>query len=325
MVRQAALTDDRDHGYWFLTELCGAADGAPLIGEVDAPPDAYRDYFGDGDRLHAVLNFWMNNLLFLAMARGDAEPVVRALREQPWPPDGCTYVNWLRNHDELDLERLTQAERDEVMAAFAPAEEMQAFGRGIRRRLAPMLGDERRVAMAHALLQSLPGVPVVRYGEEIGMGDDLSLPDRASVRTPMQWSAEANAGFSEAAVVEPAPIQHGAYAATKVNVADQKLQPGSLLSRVSQLVHRRRELGELPPRRCEAITLESRAVLGLLHHREDGAVLMLANLSPDEVEVCLRYDVAADLLADGNYAPATRDSVRLAGYGYRWLRLSGTE
>ncbi|MEU4605683.1 alpha-amylase family protein [Kribbella sp. NPDC023972] len=322
MVRQAAQSDDRDEGYWFLTELAAAADGAPLMGEVDAPPGEYRRYFGQGDRLHAVLNFWMNNLLFLAIARGDAAPLLRALREQPQPPDDCTYVNWLRNHDELDLERLEPDERDEVCAAFAPEEEMRAFGRGIRRRLAPMLGDDRRVAMAHAIVQSLPGVPVVRYGDEIGMGDDLSLPDRVSVRTPMQWSGEANAGFSRGPVVEPAPIQHGPYAATRVNVADQELRSGSLLSRVAQLVHRRRELGDLPPRRCEPLALEPRSVLGLLHHRDEDAVLMLVNLAGTEAQLSLPYDVAADLLADNSYEPATSAPIVLGPYGYRWLRVS---
>lgn len=326
MVRQAALTDDRDQGYWFLTELAAAADGAPLMGEVDAPAEAYRHYFGAGDRLAAVLNFWMNNLTFLAIARGEAEPLIRALRDQPHPPDDCTYVNWLRNHDELDLERLAEEERAEVLSAFAPAEEMRAFGRGIRRRLAPMLGDDRRVAMAHAIVGSLPGVPVLRYGEEIGMGDDLSLPDRVTVRTPMQWSAEPNAGFSDAppAIVEPAPIEHGRYAAARVNVADQSLRGDSLLSSVAQLVHRRCELGPLPARRCEVVEFDQRSVLGLLHHRAGDGVLMLVNLSGDEVEVAVPHHVEADLLADCEYEPATTGAVGLAGYGYRWLRVTDT-
>ncbi len=217
MVAQAAETDPRDDGYWFLTELAAAAGTAPLMGEVDAPPEQFRDYFGGGDRLHGVLDFWVNNLLFLALARGEAEPLRRALQRQPEPPPGCTYVNWLRNHDELNLECLTSDERDEVLASFGPEEETRAFGRGIRRRLAPMLGDERRVAMAHAINQALPGVPIVRYGDEIGMGDDLALPDRVSVRTPMQWSAEQNAGFSKASpgLIEPAPIEHGEFAAAR--------------------------------------------------------------------------------------------------------------
>jgi maltose alpha-D-glucosyltransferase / alpha-amylase len=324
MVRQAALTDDREDGYWFLTELAAAAGDAPLIGEVDAPPGQYDEYFGDGDRLHAVLDFWTNNLLFLALARREAEPLARALRLQPDPPDGCTYVNWLRNHDELDLERLSDGERAEVMSAFAPEAEMRAFGRGIRRRLAPMLGDAGRIAMAHAIVQSLPGAPVVRYGEEIGMGDDLSLPDRMSVRTPMQWSAELNGGFSKAppGVVGPGPIGRGPFAFSRVNVEDQELRSDSLLSRVSQLVHMRRELGELPSNRCEPMSFGEPSVFGVLHHRADDAVLMLVNLSADEVRLDLPYDVRSDLLADSEYEAAAKDhSLRLAGHGYRWLRV----
>jgi maltose alpha-D-glucosyltransferase / alpha-amylase len=323
LVRQAAVTDDREQGYWFLSELAAAAGDAPLMGEVDTPPGDYGKYFGDADRLHAVLDFWVNNLLFLALARRNAEPLLRALRDQPQPPDGCTYVNWLRNHDELDLERLTESERTEVLDAFAPDQKMRAFGRGLRRRLAPMLGDNRRVAMAHAVLQSLPGTPVVRYGEEIGMSEDLSLPHRAAVRTPMQWSAEENGGFSKAppALVEPAPVSRGPYSFTNVNVADQELRPDSLLSRVSQLAGRRRELGDCPSARCEGVAFEPPSVFGVLHRRAGDAVLMLANLSTDEVRLRLPYDVQADLLADSNYEPATRDSVRLAGYGYRWLRV----
>ncbi|HWD83661.1 MAG TPA: DUF3459 domain-containing protein, partial [Kribbella sp.] len=192
------------------------------------------------------------------------------------------------------------------------------------RRPAPMLdGDVRRIAMAHAIVQSLPGAPVVRYGDEIGMGDDLSLPDRMSVRTPMQWSAELNGGFSKAppGVVGPGPIQEGPFAFSRVNVEGQELRSDSLLSRVSQLVRIRRELGELPSHRCGAVALDRAAVFGVLHHRADDSVLMLANLSADEVRLRLPYDVRADLLADSEYEPARKDSVLLAGHGYRWLRV----
>jgi maltose alpha-D-glucosyltransferase/alpha-amylase len=326
MVEQAAATDSRDGGFWFLSELCKAAGDAPLMGEVISPPDKYGDYFGDGDRLHAVLDFWTNNLLFLALARTDAEPLRRALHIQPEPPDGCTYVNWLRNHDELDLGRLEPDERAEVLTAFGPDEEMRAFGRGVRRRIAPMLGDERRVAMAHAIIQCLPGVPAVRYGEEIGMGEDLSLPDRVAVRTPMQWTTGATAGFSAASpeLIEPAPIRHGDYGPEQVNVADQELHTDSLLSRVAQLTAARRELGPLPMRHCEAVPFDDApAVFGVLHRRAEGAVLMLVNLSADETQVHLPYDVRADLLADGPYEPATPATTvaHLAGYGYRWLHV----
>ncbi|GAA1564491.1 alpha-amylase family protein [Kribbella hippodromi] len=293
MIRQAAVTDDRDRGFWFLSELSEAANGALLVGEVDDGPPSYPDYFGTGDRLTGILDFWTNNLLFLALARRTAEPLLRALRAQPKPPAGCTYLNWLRNHDELNLSLLADDERDEVMDAFAPDEEMRVFGRGIRRRLAPMLnGDERRIAMAHALMMSLPGVPIVRYGEDIGMDDDLSLPERNAVRNPMDWAA----------------------------AEKQELEPGSLLSRVAQLVHRREDLGPLPPDDCDPVELSAPAVVGLRHQRADHAILMLANLSEEEVTIQLDTDVKADLVADRTYEPAG-DEVRLGAYGYRWLRI----
>src|SRR5690606_37641641 len=174
--RGRAAEPDRD-GQWLVREMrelvAHHQPAAVLLGEVDAEPQKYADYFGDGDGMTMLLNFWINNHLFLALARGRAEPLVRALRDQPVPPRHAQYAHWLRNHDELDLEQLTEEERAEVLQAFAPDESMQAYGRGIRRRLAPMLeGDVRRQALAHAVLLSLPGTPVLRYGEEIGMGDD---------------------------------------------------------------------------------------------------------------------------------------------------------
>ena len=153
------------------------------------------------------------------------------------------------------------------------------------------------------------------------MGEDLALPDRMSVRTPMQWSSEPNGGFSKApaGMVAPAVIEGGRYGFPRVNVADQEFRHGSLFSKVAQLVHRRPELGELPPHRCEALALRQRSVFAVAHHRGSDAVLMLANLSTDEVEVDLPYDVRTDLLADSEYEPASKNSVRLAGHGYRWL------
>ncbi|HZX02931.1 alpha-amylase family glycosyl hydrolase [Kribbella sp.] len=291
MVKQAAVTDPRDDGYWFLTELAAAADGAPLMGEVDSEPSEYGNYFGDGNRLRGILDFWTNSYLFLALARRDAEPLERAMRRQPEPPAGCTYLNWLRNQDELNLALLEDDERADVMAAFAPDEDMRIYGRGIRRRLAPMLDfDVRRIAMAHALVMALPGVPIVRYGEEIGMDDDLSLPERNAVRTPMDWAA----------------------------VERQELEPGSLLSRIAQLTRCRHELGELPQRRAEPVRFDHPSVFGVLHQRREGSVLMLANLADEEVHLKVEHE--ADLLADQSYEPAGADVV-LGAYGYRWLRV----
>jgi maltose alpha-D-glucosyltransferase / alpha-amylase len=260
---------------------------------VDSEPSAYDDYFGCGERLTGILDFWTNSLLFLALARREAEPLERAMRLQPDPPEGCTYLNWLRNQDELNLALLADDECDEVMAAFAPEPSMRAYGRGIRRRIAPMLDfDVRRIAMAHALVMSLPGVPIVRYGEELGMDDDLSLPERDAVRTPMDW-AEAE---------------------------QQELEPGSLLSRVAQQIRIRRGLGDLSPRRADSVIYEPPGVFGVLHRRRDDAILMLTNLAPEQAHVHLDHEVAADLLADQPYKPAGED-LTLGAYGYRWLRV----
>ncbi len=187
-----------------------------MLGEVDVAVEDYRHYFGHGDRLQMVLNFWLNKYLYLSLAQQRAAPVVKALQAMVTPPDGCCFVNWLRNHDELDLEGIGERNKRQVIRTFAPDKAMSVYQRGVRRRLAPMLdGDTRRMALAHAILLALPGVPVMRYGDEIGMGDDLSLPERYAVRTPMQWSAALPADQCGSSATPP-PIaaepgaQHGA-------------------------------------------------------------------------------------------------------------------
>ena len=172
---------------------------AVLLGEANVAPEEVAEYFGEGDRIHMIFNFYVNQYLFLAMARGDASLIRKAYDALPQIPEFCQWANFLRNHDELDLGRLSDSDREEVYRAFAPEENMRIYNRGIRRRLAPMFANERqRLELAHSLLLTLPGTPVLRYGEEIGMGDDLSLQERDSVRTPMQWSDARNGGFSAA-------------------------------------------------------------------------------------------------------------------------------
>src|SRR5690606_23225066 len=149
-------------------------------------PENYPEFLHSG-RLSALFNFYLNNYTFLALATQRADPLYWALKRLPLK-DRRPYLNFLRNHDELDLERLTEEEREQVYAQFAPEPSMIIYDRGIRRRLAPMVGnDQQRLKLAMSLLFTLPGTPVLRYGEEIGMGDDLNLPERRSVRTVMQW------------------------------------------------------------------------------------------------------------------------------------------
>ncbi|NJW54636.1 alpha-amylase family glycosyl hydrolase, partial [Salinimicrobium oceani] len=167
---------------------------AILLAEVDLDPNQYNKYLGNEDQMHMLFNFYVNNFMYLAFAREEATPLARALQRMPIEiTEKEQLATFLRNHDELNLDKLSRNEREEVFKVFAPDENMRIFGRGIRRRLASMLGNDRKkIELAHSLLFTLPGTPVLRYGEEIGMGEDLSMEGRSSVRTVMQWSNEKN-------------------------------------------------------------------------------------------------------------------------------------
>ncbi|HEX5814755.1 MAG TPA: alpha-amylase family protein, partial [Methylomirabilota bacterium] len=173
---------------------------AIMLAEANVVPDESLHYFGDeGDRLQMMLNFPVNQRLWYALATGDTGPLVWALQQTAKRPRNAQWVHFLRSHDECDLGRLSPEQRAEVFAALAPEPSMRLYERGIRRRLAPMLGnDRRRLELAFSLLFSLPGTPMIQYGDEIGMGDDLVLDERECARTPMQWTSERHGGFSRA-------------------------------------------------------------------------------------------------------------------------------
>ncbi|MFF0822130.1 alpha-amylase family protein [Micromonospora haikouensis] len=322
------LTELRQHVQWRRGD-------AVLLAEANVEPDELPTFFGDGsgsgNRIHMLFDFMLNGRLMLALARRDPEPVIEALRDTPTLPTGGQWATFLRNHDEIDLSRLTAAQRDQVYAEFGPEEHMRIYDRGIRRRLAPMLGnDRRRVELAYALQFSLRGTPVLRYGEEIGMGEDLSLPGREAIRTPMQWSFKPNAGFSTAdpeKLVRPV-IDSGDYSYEKVNVTAQRGDPRSLLSWFERMIRTLREAPEIGSGSTTHIDVPMPA--GVLAHRADGptgTMVFLHNLGTDDVEVDLgmlaaEADLPLDVLADRNYGEVGKlDSLKLAGYGYRWIRL----
>ena len=170
-----------------------------LLGEVNLPAKPLRDFFGDqGDELQLLFNFPVMETMYLSLARQDAGPLAKALEATEQLED-CQFANFVRNHDELILDQLSEKERQEVFDAFGPDPDMQLFGRGLRRRLPTMLdGDQQRIRMVYSLMFSLPGTPVLFYGEEIGMGENLEIDGRVAVRSPMQWTDEPNAGFSRA-------------------------------------------------------------------------------------------------------------------------------
>ena len=170
-----------------------------ILAEANVLPNTDMQYFGDaGDRMHMMFNFQVNQNLFYALASADTRPLAKAMQKTEDRPASGQWGVFLRNHDELDLGRLTKAQRQTVFDAFGPNPEDQLYERGIRRRLAPMLGgDRRRLELAYSLMFTLPGTPVVRYGDELGMGDNLALPERVCCRTPMQWSTEPHGGFTK--------------------------------------------------------------------------------------------------------------------------------
>ncbi|MCR6689457.1 alpha-amylase family protein [Cellulomonas sp.] len=317
---------------------------AILMGEVNLPYEQQRLYFGDsdgdgtsdGDELTLQFDFVGMQQVYLALARQDAGPIADALQARPAIPRDAQWATFVRNHDELTLDKLSDDERAEVFAAFGPDPDMQLYGRGLRRRLPPMLaGDPRRVRMVYSLLFSLPGTPVLFYGEEIGMGENLAVEGRMAVRTPMQWSDARNGGFSRAAPSRlPGPVVEGGYGPEHVNVADQRRDPDSLLSFVGMLVRRYRESPELGW--AERAEILDQPHPGVLAHRctwEDGSMVAVHNLTDEAVTVPLtladlQHDDDAparlvDLLQDGacDVDGRGRVSLELPAYGYRWLRV----
>jgi glycosidase len=266
------------------------------------------------------------------MARQDAGPLAAALTARPQTPREAQWATFVRNHDELTLDKLSDDERQEVFAAFGPEPEMQVYGRGLVRRLPPMLdGDPRRIRMAYSLLFSLPGTPVLFYGEEIGMGENLAQTSRSAVRTPMQWTNDANGGFSTADPGDlAAPVVTSGYSPEHVNVADQRNDPDSLLNFIRLLTTRYRACPELGWGRLEII---EQPVTPVLAHRltwDDASIVALHNLGADAVTVAFTLADTdpdcelVDLLQAGTTRPGKEGEVevQLDGYGYRWLRIT---
>ena len=295
---------------------------AILMGEVNLPPEEQRAFFGDedGDELHMVLSFTVNQAMYLALARGEAEPLARALRALPEIPPDSQWANFVRNHDELTLDKLSEEERAEVFEAFGPEPEQQLYGRGLRRRLPSMLGgDPDRIRMTYSLAFSLPGTPVLFYGEEIGMLENLDIPGRMSVRSPMQWSSERHRGFTTAD--EPGrPLAPG-----DAEVAAQRRDPDSLLSWMERLIRRRRECPELGWGAVAILDAGDPAVFAHRADWQESSIVAVHSLAEEPREVRLEVgdaEAAVDLFGPGSLEPSDgRITVELGRYGHRWFRL----
>ena len=306
---------------------------AILLGEVNLPYEEQVAYFGGGDasELSMQFDFVAMQAFYLSLAREDPEPLIKALSSRPSLPVEVQWANFLRNHDELTLDKLSDEERQEVFEAFAPDERQRVYGRGITRRLPPMLGDPRRIRMAYSLMFTLPGTPVLFYGEEIGMGENADIPGRTAVRTPMQWTSEKNGGFSQAppSRLVAAPPGDG-YAPQHVNAADQIEDRGSVLHFFRDLISRYRispELGwgdfEVLDQPIDHVLVHSlRADVGRMVaiHNFAGVPATTRFALPDEPE----GTSLVDLLGSDRMQLDDRGRVELEvpAYGYRWLRVS---
>jgi maltose alpha-D-glucosyltransferase/alpha-amylase len=309
---------------------------AIILAEANVLPRTDLQYFGDeGDRLQMMFNFQVNQHLFHAMATADCRSLIKALEATRAQPPTAQWGNFLRNHDELDLGRLSRSQRETVFAAFGPDADMQLYQRGIRRRLAPMLqGDRRRLELAYSLLMTLPGSPVIRYGDEIGMGDDLSLPERNCARTPMQWSTEPHGGFTKNDAPILPVINSGPYRFEHVNVARQRRDPNSLLNWAERIIRMRKEVPEIGWGSFSVVPSGAPEVLALRFDWRDNAVLIVHNLGPEPMEVCLDVKSGRTLerdlinLLSENHSRSDDEGVHrimLEPYGYRWFRVGGLD
>ncbi len=307
-----------------------------ILAEANVLPETDMEYFGDdGDRMHMMFNFHVNQHLFYALAASDTRPLAEALYQTKARPASAQWGLFLRNHDELDLGRLTKPQRAAVFAAFGPDKNMQLYDRGIRRRLAPMLGgDRRRIELAYSLMFTLPGTPVIRYGDELAMGDDLSLAERNCARTPMQWSTEPHGGFTKSDAPASPVIDHGPYGYDHINAARQRRDPNSMLNWTERIIRMRKEVPEVGWGDFEVIATRDPAVLIMRYDWRNNSVLFVHNLDEKPREISFDAGLPDDggkllinlLSEDHSQADDRgRHTLVLEPYGYRWYRVGGLD
>ena len=302
-----------------------------LLAEANMWPEDVQQYFGQGDECHMCFHFPLMPRMYMAVAQEDRFPITDILRQTPAIPDGCQWAVFLRNHDELTLEMVTDAERDALWQVYA-ADRRARINLGIRRRLAPLMErDRRRIELMKGLLLSMPGTPVIYYGDEIGMGDNVYLRDRDGVRTPMQWSPDRNGGFSRAdpaALVLP-PIQDPLYGFQAVNVESQLRDPSSLLNWTRRMLAVRKRSRAFGRGGMRLLYPGNRKVLAYLREWEDEVVLCVFNLSraAQAVELDLAElagRVPVEMLGGTPFPPLGMLPyvLTLPPYGFHWFLLA---
>jgi maltose alpha-D-glucosyltransferase/alpha-amylase len=333
--REGTHCENLSETHTYLKELRHFIDehypGRILLAEANQWPQEVRHYLGDGDEFHMAFHFPVMPRIFMALAQADSTPIVEILSATPSIPDNCQWCTFLRNHDELTLEMVTPEEREFMWQTYAPEPRMR-LNLGIRRRLAPLLDDDRRkVELAHSILFTLPGSPILYYGDEIGMRDNIWLDDRDGVRTPMQWGEGPNAGFSNAgpeALYAPV-IADERFGYQRVNVAAQRADAASLWHTLRRMIAVRQGHRAFGRGACEFLRIENRAVLATVRTAGDETILAVHNLSalPQHLQPDLRRWKGAkvsDLLSGRSFSDVMDEPYALAlnSYEYLWLKLT---
>ena len=327
--REGTINENLPETYDYLARMRGMVDaefpGCILLGEANQPPVETQKYL-EADKFHMGFHFPVMPRLYMGVAKGDRADIVKIMEATPEIPPLAQWCVFLRNHDELTLEMVTDAEREWMWNFYAPDPEMR-INQGIRRRFAPLLdNDKRKMDLMNAMLLSLPGSPIIYYGDEIGMGDDIRLRDRNGVRTPMQWTASPNAGFSDADssnLYEPV-IADAVFGYIQVNVEAARADENSLLHTLQQQLKMRQTHQVFGWGEFTMLKPENTAVLAYERtlaepKRGTSQVLCLFNLSDKQQAVDLGLNGSyRDILTEANYAPA---NLELEPYQALWLVL----
>ena len=332
--REGTTCENLPETHAFLKELRARLDalypGKMLLAEANQWPEDSRPYFGDGDECHMAFNFPVMPRMYMSLAQEDRFPIIDIMTQTPAIPENCQWAMFLRNHDELTLEMVTDEDRDYMWRTYA-ADRQARINLGIRRRLAPLMQNHRgRIHLMNGLLFSFPGTPIVYYGDEIGMGDNIYLGDRNGVRTPMQWSADRNAGFSRAnpqqlylpAIIDPQ------YHYEQVNVEVQQSSPYSLLWWTKRLIAMRRRFHAFGRGTMEFLYPENRKILAFVRRYQEETILVVANLSRlvqcFELDLSLFHGMVPVELSGGTRFPEITDRpyfLNLSPFAFYWFSL----
>jgi maltose alpha-D-glucosyltransferase/alpha-amylase len=332
--REGTICENLDETHQVIKKIRAALDARypdrMLLGEANQWPADVSPYFGDGDECHMAFHFPLMPRMFMGLRQEDRHPITEILRQTPDIPDTCQWAMFLRNHDELTLEMVTDEERDYMYQAYAADPQMR-INVGIRRRLAPLMeNSRRRIELLHGLLFSMPGTPVIYYGDEIGMGDNIYLGDRNGVRTPMQWTGDRNAGFSRAdpARLYAPPIMDPVYGYQGLNVEAQERAPYSLLNWMKRMIGLRKQSRVFGRGTLEFLPAQNRKLLAYVRRYEGETVLCVANLArsvqPVELDLSKFKGMTPVEMLGMTEFPRIGDLpyfLTLGPYAFYWFRL----